>query len=179
MERHCHGLGCRAADRKPSAVRGKHRPPNSGTNAAGIVVVPGTAPVGEFSVDPSSNFTHGSLLITISGLGSRQVFASNNANGFGSGDPPTNVFQRCLREFVWDVFDQRSANRVSGFRLGCRRQWWWLRSDSICRSRTFHVRDGPRRHGLRWLVDVAAAEATAPGRHERGAAALALRASIA
>jgi hypothetical protein len=62
------------------------------TNAAGVVVVAGTSPVGGSSVNPSNSTTFGSLLLTISGVGTEQLFPTNAANGLGSASPPTSLF---------------------------------------------------------------------------------------
>jgi hypothetical protein len=60
------------------------------TNAAGVVVVAGTSPVGGSSLNGGTTF--GSLLLTISGVGTEQLFPTNAANGLGSGSPPTSLF---------------------------------------------------------------------------------------
>lgn len=60
------------------------------TNAAGVVVVAGTQPVGGSSMNGGTTF--GSLLLTISGVGTEQLFPTNPANGLGSSSPPTSLF---------------------------------------------------------------------------------------
>jgi PEP-CTERM motif-containing protein len=63
------------------------------TNAAGVVVVAGTQPVGGFSINPLDGNTYGSLLLSISGVaGSEQLFPTTAANGLGSSSPPTSLF---------------------------------------------------------------------------------------
>jgi hypothetical protein len=62
------------------------------TNAAGVVVVAGSQPVGGSSMNPDNSTTFGSLLLTISGVGTEQLFPTNPANGLGSSSPPTSLF---------------------------------------------------------------------------------------
>lgn len=67
------------------------------TNAAGVIVIAGssgvgatttfTGPVGGFS----GTWNYGSLIMTISGVGSVQVFPANVANGLGSSTPPVSL----------------------------------------------------------------------------------------
>jgi hypothetical protein len=57
------------------------------TNAAGVVVIAGTTGVGGSLANGGTTF--GSLLMTISGVGTAQLFATNAGNGLGSGSPPT------------------------------------------------------------------------------------------
>ncbi len=65
-------------------------PTNYCTNAAGVLVTSsGLAGVGGAVTDPTSGFTYGSLLITVSGVGTKQIFAASTANGLGSANPPT------------------------------------------------------------------------------------------
>jgi hypothetical protein len=59
------------------------------TNAAGVVVIAGSSPIGGSSVNPSNGTTFGSLLLTISGVGTEQIFITDAANGLGSGSPPS------------------------------------------------------------------------------------------
>lgn len=71
------------------------------TNGAGVRTVAGTdstAPVGgswifagPSGVIPAGSWTYGALLMTISGVGTVQVFPSNAANGLGSGTPPAGL----------------------------------------------------------------------------------------
>jgi hypothetical protein len=60
------------------------------TNAAGVVVTAGSKPVGDFLANGSTTF--GSLLLTIAGVGTEQIFLTNAANGLGSASPPTSLF---------------------------------------------------------------------------------------
>jgi hypothetical protein len=62
------------------------------TNAAGVVTVAGSLGVGGSSQNPDNGTTFGSLLLTISGVGTEQIFPTNAANGLGSGTPPTSLF---------------------------------------------------------------------------------------
>lgn len=67
-------------------------PDRYGTNAAGVVVVPGTYGVGDGYINISEGgFYFGSLLIGNTTLGFRQLFATTAANGFGSAAPPTTL----------------------------------------------------------------------------------------
>jgi hypothetical protein len=59
------------------------------TNAAGVVTVAGSTPVGGSS--DNSGTTFGSLLLTISGVGTTQLFAANAADGLGSASPPSTL----------------------------------------------------------------------------------------
>lgn len=68
------------------------------TNGAGVVTVAGTTPVGGSSTFvgpvgsiPAGTWTFGSLLMTISGVGTVQVFPTNAANGLGSLTPLPNL----------------------------------------------------------------------------------------
>ncbi len=71
------------------------------TNGAGVLTVAatvGVTPVGGFStfagpsgVIPAGTWTYGSLLMTISGVGTVQVFPTNAANGLGSYSPPASL----------------------------------------------------------------------------------------
>ena len=64
------------------------------TNAAGIVTVAGSSTVGQTTTftgtvgASSGTFNFGGLLISIAGVGTRQIFPANAANGLGSGAPP-------------------------------------------------------------------------------------------
>lgn len=65
-------------------------------NAAGVDVVPGDRQFSEITVgkslqNTSNNTTYGSLLFTISGVGTKQVFATNNENGSNSPNPPRSL----------------------------------------------------------------------------------------
>lgn len=64
-----------------------------GTNAAGVVVVAGSQPVGGTSTFGSGSTTYnfGALLLGNSTLGFRQLFAADAAAGLGSGAPPTTL----------------------------------------------------------------------------------------
>ena len=63
------------------------------TNAAGVVVVAGSEPVGSAFVNPGDSppgaFYYGALLLGNTTLGFHQVFAADAGNGLGSGAPPT------------------------------------------------------------------------------------------
>lgn len=71
------------------------------TNGAGVLTVAATVgptPVGGSStfsgpvgVIPAGTWTFGSLLMTISGVGTVQVFPTNAANGLGSSSPPASL----------------------------------------------------------------------------------------
>jgi hypothetical protein len=67
------------------------------TNAAGVVVVAGSSGVGQATTFSASyggfsgTWEFGSLLMSIAGVGTVQVFPTNAANGLGSGTPPTSV----------------------------------------------------------------------------------------
>lgn len=68
------------------------------TNGAGVVTVAGTTVVGgsstfvgPFGSIPAGTWTYGSLLMTISGVGTVQVFPTNSANGLGSTTPPPSL----------------------------------------------------------------------------------------
>jgi len=64
------------------------------TNAAGVVLVPGTLGVGGVSTfsgtfgGTTNNWNQGAIGMTISGVGTVQIFPANAANGAGSGAPP-------------------------------------------------------------------------------------------
>jgi hypothetical protein len=68
------------------------------TNGAGVVTVAGSTPVGGSStfagpvgVIPAGTWTFGSLLMSISGVGTVQVFPANAGNGLGSATPPASL----------------------------------------------------------------------------------------
>jgi uncharacterized repeat protein (TIGR01451 family) len=64
------------------------------TNGAGVVVVAGSTGVGTANAVAVSGVgvvNLGSLLMTISGVGTRQVFPANPANGLGSASPPPSL----------------------------------------------------------------------------------------
>jgi hypothetical protein len=71
------------------------------TNGAGVLTVAatvGVTPVGGSStfagpsgVIPAGTWTYGALLMTISGVGTVQVFPTNAANGLGSSSPPASL----------------------------------------------------------------------------------------
>lgn len=71
------------------------------TNGAGVLTVAatvGTTPVGGSSsfagpsgVIPAGTWTYGSLLMSISGVGTVQVFPTNAGNGLGSATPPASL----------------------------------------------------------------------------------------
>jgi hypothetical protein len=65
-----------------------------GTNAAGVVVVPGTTGIGGTSTFTSGATTYnfGALLIGNATLGFRQLFSPNAATGLGSAAPPSTLF---------------------------------------------------------------------------------------
>lgn len=70
------------------------------TNGAGVLTVAGSTAVGGSSgftgpsgVIPAGSWTYGSLLMTISGVGTVQVFPTNAGNGLGSGTPPASLSQ--------------------------------------------------------------------------------------
>lgn len=64
------------------------------TNASGVVTVAGSSAVGAatsftgFVGGYSGTWNYGSLIMTISGVGSVQVFPANAGNGLGSASPP-------------------------------------------------------------------------------------------
>ena len=64
------------------------------TNAAGVVLIPGTLGVGGVSTfsgtfgGTTGNWNQGAIGLTISGVGTVQIFPANAANGAGSGLPP-------------------------------------------------------------------------------------------
>jgi hypothetical protein len=64
------------------------------TNASGVVTVAGSSPVGAATSFTGSvggftgTFNFGALIMTISGVGSVQLFAANATNGLGSSAPP-------------------------------------------------------------------------------------------
>ncbi len=64
-----------------------------GTNAAGVIVVPGTSGVGQTGMftNEFGTFNFGALLIGNTTLGFRQLFAATAANGLGSAAPPTTL----------------------------------------------------------------------------------------
>ncbi len=64
-----------------------------GTNAAGVIVVPGTSGVGQTGTftNEFGTFNFGALLIGNTTLGFRQLFAATAANGLGSAAPPTTL----------------------------------------------------------------------------------------
>jgi hypothetical protein len=68
------------------------------TNGAGVVTVAGSTVVGGSStfvgpvgVIPAGTWTFGSLLMSVSGAGTVQVFPTNAANGLGSVIPPASL----------------------------------------------------------------------------------------
>jgi len=68
------------------------------TNGAGVLTVAGSQPVGGSSsfsgpsgVIPAGTWTFGALLMSISGVGTVQVFPTNAANGAGSATPPATL----------------------------------------------------------------------------------------
>ena len=71
------------------------------TNGAGVLTVAatvGVTPVGGSSsfagpsgVIPAGTWTYGSLLMSISGVGTIQVFPTNASNGLGSATPPASL----------------------------------------------------------------------------------------
>jgi hypothetical protein len=68
-----------------------------GTNAAGVVVVPGSTGIGGSSFNGSGLSTFGSLLLGNGSIPFVQLFPTNPANGVGSGAPPTTlVFSETL-----------------------------------------------------------------------------------
>ena len=60
-----------------------------GTNAAGVVVIPGSTGTGGTLPLGSGNF--GALLLGNSTLGFRQLFAADASSGLGSASPPTSL----------------------------------------------------------------------------------------
>ena len=64
------------------------------TNASGVVVIAGSSAVGAATSFTgivggfSGTWNYGALIMTISGVGSVQVFPANAANGLGSATPP-------------------------------------------------------------------------------------------
>lgn len=72
------------------------------TNGAGVLIVAGTVGVsppvggsatftGPAGVIPAGTWTYGSLLMTISGVGTIQVFPTTPSNGLGSPTPPASL----------------------------------------------------------------------------------------
>lgn len=68
------------------------------TNGAGVVTVAGSTLVGGSStfagpsgVIPAGTWTFGALLMSISGVGTVQVFPTNAGNGLGSSTPPASL----------------------------------------------------------------------------------------
>jgi hypothetical protein len=63
------------------------------TNGAGVVTVAGSSSIGQATsfTDGRGTFNYGSLLMTISGVGTVQLFPANAANGLGSGSPSTTL----------------------------------------------------------------------------------------
>jgi len=67
------------------------------TNASGVVTVAGSSAVGAATSFTGSvggfsgTFNYGSLIMTISGVGSVQLFAANASDGLGSGAPPSSL----------------------------------------------------------------------------------------
>lgn len=67
------------------------------TNAAGVVVVAGSSPVGAATTfsgtfgGTTQSWTFGSLIMIISGVGAVQVFPASAGNGLGSGSPSTSL----------------------------------------------------------------------------------------
>lgn len=59
-----------------------------GVNAAGVVTLAGTTPVGGTSFDSTNGYNYGVLLVSFDGA-TRQLFATNAANGLGSATPPS------------------------------------------------------------------------------------------
>ena len=98
------------------------------TNAAGVVVVAGTQPVGGSALLGSKTF--GSLLLGNTTLGFFQVFPTNAANGLGSGAPPTTLSQTATLASLgfaggipggstlqWRVTDSFVADNTGAFRI--------------------------------------------------------------
>lgn len=67
------------------------------TNAAGVVLVPGTLGVGGVSTfsapfgGTTNNWNQGAIGLTIGGVGTVQIFPANAANGAGSSTPPSTL----------------------------------------------------------------------------------------
>lgn len=67
------------------------------TNASGVLTVAGSSAVGQTTTFTGSiggfsgTFNYGSLIMTISGVGSKQLFAANATDGLGSGAPPSTL----------------------------------------------------------------------------------------
>jgi hypothetical protein len=67
------------------------------TNASGVLTVAGSSPVGAATSFSGSiggftgSWNFGSLIMTISGVGSVQLFAANVADGLGSSSPPSSL----------------------------------------------------------------------------------------
>jgi hypothetical protein len=67
------------------------------TNPAGVVVVAGTSAIGQATSfsgtfgGTTGTWNYGSLLMSISGVGTVQLFPANPANGLGSGAPSTTL----------------------------------------------------------------------------------------
>jgi hypothetical protein len=67
------------------------------TNGAGVLTVAGSSPVGAATSFAGSiggfsgTFNFGALIMTISGVGSVQLFPANAGNGLGSGAPPSTL----------------------------------------------------------------------------------------
>jgi MYXO-CTERM domain-containing protein len=84
-----------------------------GTNAAGVVVVAGSSPVGDSLANGATTF--GSLLLGNGSLGFVQLFPTNAGNGLGSGSPPTTL---SLNQTLGSIFGQGlSAGTVLELRI--------------------------------------------------------------
>lgn len=68
-------------------------------NAAGVVTVAGTSPVGAATTftgtygGTTATWDFGALLMEISGVGAVQIFPADAADGLGSGSPPSSLTQ--------------------------------------------------------------------------------------
>jgi hypothetical protein len=70
-----------------------------GTNAAGVVVVPGSAPIGQFGINPSgppfpdygAGTPYGDLLLGNPAFGFFAVYPTDASTGAGSSAPPTDL----------------------------------------------------------------------------------------
>ncbi|HYP07438.1 MAG TPA: PEP-CTERM sorting domain-containing protein [Bryobacteraceae bacterium] len=84
-----------------------------GTNAAGVVVVPGSAGVGQSA--PNGSTTFGSLLLGNNVIPFVQLFATDASNGLGSANPPTVL---AFSDTIGNIFGSGlSAGTVLEFRI--------------------------------------------------------------
>jgi hypothetical protein len=98
------------------------------TNAAGVVVTPGSQPTG--AALPFGSTTYGALLLGNTTLGFFQVFPTDAANGLGSGAPPSTLTQTTTlgalgfaggipggSTLEWRVADTPNTDNSGSFRI--------------------------------------------------------------